>query len=63
MMSDLQRRTINLLVALMLGVCAMVALSGCEKKSDPQKAGEEVGEAAEEAGEHQQKAAAEAGKK
>jgi len=62
-MSDLWRRIINLSVVLLLAVCATVALSGCEKKSGPQKAGEEVGEAVEEAGEHLQKAAEEAGKK
>jgi len=62
-MSDLRRKTIHLVVAWMLGVCITVTLSGCEKKSGPEKAGQEVGKAIEEGGEHLQKAAEEAGKK
>ncbi len=62
-MSDLRRKTIHLIIVSMLSVCLVTALSGCKKKSGPEKAGQEVGKAIEEGGEHLQKAAEEAGKK
>ncbi len=50
-MSTLCQRMISLFMALALTVSTMVVLSGCERKSKPERVGEKVGEAVEEAGE------------
>jgi len=56
-MSTLYRKMMGWFIALMLMVSATVVLSGCERESGPERAGEEIGEAVEEAGEAAEEAA------
>lgn len=50
-MNPLWRRIIHLAAVVMLAVNAMALVPGCERKTGPERVGEEAGEAVEEAGE------------
>ena len=62
-MRELCRRGVSLFVALTLVVTVVTGLSGCKKKSGPEKIKEGVGQTMEDAGKSIQKGADEATKK